>query len=307
MRMTETPLRERARGRWNTILPALGIDRRYLTGKNGPCPLCPEGGRDRWRFDNKAGSGSWICSHCGAGHGITLALKFTGAPFKEIAQRIERIIGDAPIEQARNERSDADKRAALNRLWQSSRPVCSGDPVDLWITSRCIRLDAFPNTLRTAPRVRFSGPPVSWHPAMLAMVTDPAGRPATIHKTYLTTEGHKAEVDRVRMFCAGTVPAGGAVRLSLPAAVLGIAEGIETAFAATHLFGIPTWAALNAGGLEKFEPPAETKRLVIFGDHDINGAGQRAAFGLAARLAQRLLVEPRIPGKPGTDWNDALR
>src|ERR1019366_9474664 len=54
-----SPLRERTRGRWRGILAAQGIDPRYLTGKNGPCPLCP-GGKDRWRFTDLNGDGYWI-------------------------------------------------------------------------------------------------------------------------------------------------------------------------------------------------------------------------------------------------------
>ena len=105
---------------------------------------------------------------------------------------------------------------------------------------------------------------------------------------------------------AGSVPLGGAVRLAMPGPVLGIAEGIETALAAMKMFTIPTWAALNAGGVEKFEPPVETERLIIFGDNDQNGVGQRGAYALAARLSGRIQVEVKIPEKSGTDWNDAL-
>ncbi|WP_407194387.1 toprim domain-containing protein [Bradyrhizobium sp. STM 3566] len=306
--MALTPLSERARGRWTSILPALGIHKSYLNGKNGPCPLCPDGGRDRWRFDNKRGDGTFICSQCGAGQGITLALRFTGQPFKELAPRIERILGEAPhLEQIVVPRSDADNRASLNRLWQASRPVQPSDPVDLWITGRGIHVATYPRTLRAAPRVRYSGPPVSWHPAMLAMVTDASGRPATIHKTYISADGRKAAIEKVRMFCPGTFPAGGAVRLTASSDELGIAEGIETAFAAMQMFGVPTWAALNAGGVEKFEPPPEVRRLVIYGDNDRNGTGQRAAYSLASRLAGRLAVDVRIPARTGDDWNDVLR
>jgi putative DNA primase/helicase len=92
----------------------------------------------------------------------------------------------------------------------------------------------------------------------------------------------------------------------MPGSVLGIAEGIETAFAAMKMFSIPTWAALNAGGVERFEPPVETERLIIFGDNDQNGTGQRAAYALAARLSGRLQLEIKIPEKPDTDWNDVL-
>jgi len=142
---------------------------------------------------------------------------------------------------------------------------------------------------------------------MLARVSTADGKPATIHKTYVTPDGRKADVSKVRMFCAGAIPAGGAVRLTSPDPVLGIAEGIETALAAMQMFQVRTWSALNAGGLERFEPPAGTERLVVFGDNDANGAGQRAAYALASRLAGRLTVDVRIPEQVDTDWNDVLR
>jgi putative DNA primase/helicase len=305
MSMIFVPLRERTRGRWKTILPALGIDRNYLTGRNGPCPLCP-GGRDRWRFDNKNGDGTWICTHCGAGQGIKLAMEYTHLPFNEVARRIERVLGEAPVEPVRVEQSEESKRAALNALWQSTGPIQADDPVDRWLQSRGVRMLSYPGSLRTGMRVRHSGPPVTWHPAMLAMVTDSGGKPATIHKTYITTAGTKAPVEKSRMFCAGSVPPGGAVRLAVPGPELGLAEGIETALAATKMFGTSTWAALSDWGIDKFEPPVDTKRLVIFADNDSNGAGQRAAYSIAARLSGRIEVEVRIPETSDSDWNDIL-
>jgi putative DNA primase/helicase len=54
---------ERARGRWREILPIFGIETRYLHNRHGPCPLC--GGKDRFRFDDRDGSGSYYCNQCG--------------------------------------------------------------------------------------------------------------------------------------------------------------------------------------------------------------------------------------------------
>jgi putative DNA primase/helicase len=302
--MTYTPLQERARGRWHSILPALGISEKFLKRKNGPCPMC--GGTDRWRFTDLNGKGTWYCNNCKGGAGVDLAIKFTGMPFKEVAQRIEHIIGDAPAEPIRAERSETSKRAALNELWQSGRPIRADDPVDRWLQARGVGMQKYPKCLRAGMRIRHSGPPVTWHPAMVAMVTDSSGKPATVHKTYLTTDGTKAPVEKVRMFAPGSLPASWAVRLAAPEPVLGVAEGLETAFAAMRMFGIPTWSALNADGVEKFEPPVETQRLIIFGDNDENGRGQRAAYTLAARLSGHVEVEIRIPDKSDTDWNDVL-
>jgi putative DNA primase/helicase len=141
---------------------------------------------------------------------------------------------------------------------------------------------------------------------MLAKVSDPTGKSVMIHRTFLTADGRKAPVDKVRMFCAGTVPPGSAVRLTAAAPTMGIAEGIETAFAASRLFSMPVWAALCDRGVETFEPPPGTERLVVFGDHDANGAGQRAAYALAARLSTKLKVDVSIPDQADTDWNDVL-
>jgi putative DNA primase/helicase len=302
--MIYTPLQELTRGRWHGILPAIGISEKFLKRKNGPCPMC--GGKDRWRFTDIDGKGTWFCNNCHGGNGIALVMKFTGLPFKEAALRIERVIGEAPSSLPAPERSEQQKREALNALWRSSQPVCPDDPVDRWLHGRGVGMPTYPMCLRFGPRIRYSGPPVSYHPAMLAMVTDASGKPAQIHRTYLTVDGIKAPVEKVRMFAAGSVPSGGAVRLAMPGPVLGIAEGIETALAAMMLFTTPTWSALNAGGVEKFEPPIETKRLIIFGDNDQNGVGQRAAYASAARLAVRMQVEVKIPEKSGADWNDIL-
>jgi putative DNA primase/helicase len=302
--VNHTPLHERARGRWHGILPALGISAKFLNRKNGPCPMC--GGKDRWRFTDIDGKGTWWCNSCYGGNGVALVMKFTGLPFQEAARRIERVIGDVPADPPRAERTDEQKRASLNALWRGCELIRGDDPVDRWLHRRGVGMQNYPKCLRTGMRIRHGGPPVSWHPAMLAMVSDATGKPATIHKTYITSDGEKAPVDKVRMFCAGAVPAGGAVRLAMPGPVMGIAEGIETAFAAMKMFGIPTWSALNAGGVERFEPPVETKRLIIFADNDINGTGQRAAYALAARLSGRVAVDVRIPDQPDTDWNDVL-
>lgn len=90
---------------------------------------------------------------------------------------------------------------------------------------------------------------------------------------------------------------------------LGIAEGIETAISAYAIFGIPTWAAISANMLEKWEPPKIVKKVYIFGDNDHNFIGQLAAYRLAYRLRQNEgfeAVRVLIPNVTGADWNDML-
>ena len=301
--MTLISVREAAQGRWRGILPALGIDARHLTGKHGPCPLC--GGRDRFRFDDQEGRGTWICSHCGAGDGVALVMAATGLQFRDAAIRIEDMVGTAP-RQPKPEQSGRDQREAMNRLWRSSKPVQAGDPVALYLERR-VGLVSFPSVLRTAAATPYHGDGVSLHPAMIAMVSGPEGVPATLHRTFLSADGTKASVESPRRLMPGQVPKGSAVRLYDEAAELGIAEGIETAFAAASLFGIPTWAALTAGLMADWTPPDMVRSVVVFGDCDASFTGQSATFALARRLATKgLTVRVEIPDQVGTDWADVL-
>jgi putative DNA primase/helicase len=90
--------KERARGRWRQILPALGIDEEFLTGRNCPCPMC--GGRDRFRFiDRQDGDGMWLCNQCQPRPrpAIDLAIAFTGKPFPEAARAIDDILGERHV------------------------------------------------------------------------------------------------------------------------------------------------------------------------------------------------------------------
>ena len=86
---------------------------------------------------------------------------------------------------------------------------------------------------------------------------------------------------------------------------LGIAEGIETALAASHLFNIPVWAALNANMLQKWTPPEGCGEVAIFGDNDATFTGQAAAYALARKIKlQGIEATVHIPDQIGTDWND---
>lgn len=295
---------EAARGRWVGILPAFGVSAKALTGKNVPCPMC--GGKDRFRFLNTEGNGTWICNQCGAGNGLTLLMQFKGWDFHATAVEVETIIGEVRLEQPKRERSEASKRADMNRLWRAGLVVTPADPVGAYLGRR-VGLTAFPRVLRYVERMAYHDAAVTEHPGMVAMVTAPDGKPATIHRTYLTRDGRKAPVERPRLLMPGSLPRGSSVRLFDQAAEMGVAEGLETALAAASLFGVPVWAALNAGNLEHWTPPEGVARVVVFGDADVSFTGQDVAFGLARRLKTAgLAASVEIPGQLGQDWNDVL-
>jgi len=50
-------------------------------------------GKDRYRFDNRDGEGTYICGQCGAGNGIILLRKLHGWDFKTACDEADKIIG----------------------------------------------------------------------------------------------------------------------------------------------------------------------------------------------------------------------
>jgi putative DNA primase/helicase len=297
---------DEAVGRWPGILQSLGVDPAFLSNKHGPCPICA--GTDRYRFDDKAGRGTWICSHCGSGDGFKLLQQVLGWSFSEAARQVDRIVGTVPAGPIAQQRTDESKILALTKVWDGSRQVQRGDPVWLYLNRR-LGLEVVPADLRSHPGLRYTdgdGKDLGRFPAMLAKIRYPDGRPASIHRTYLTAAGEKAPVAQAKKIMAGRALNTGAVRLGPAARHLGIAEGIETALAASQRFGVPVWAATNATLLECWLPPAGVREVLIAGDNDSSYTGQSAAFALARRLVRGgLTVEIQIPSVVGTDWADA--
>jgi putative DNA primase/helicase len=306
-RELKLPLRDRARGRWKGILPALGVPMKFMNGKHQACPMC--GGKDRARFDNKDGDGTYFCTNCGAGDGIKLVMEVNGCDFKEAAKKIEAIIDSVKPVAPKPGMSDQAKREAMNKLWQSSKRVEAGDPVALWLENRVGPMREFPRCLRYSPETKYIGEDgISNHPAMIALVTAPDGNATILHRTYLTKDGRKADIKSVRRMMPGEIEDGSAVRLCPATETLGVAEGIETAIAAAKIFRIPVWSVINSSLMAKWIVPEGVKEVVIFGDNDPGYAGQAAAYTLAKRLAvnKELSVKVEIPEIVGWDWNNVL-
>ncbi|HEK3168039.1 TPA: DUF927 domain-containing protein [Proteus mirabilis] len=78
-----------SQGRWLYILANLGITVPD-NHKHGACPKC--GGKDRFRFDDKNGKGTWFCNQCGHGDGLDLVKLVTGKKTKTACQEVSKII-----------------------------------------------------------------------------------------------------------------------------------------------------------------------------------------------------------------------
>ena len=300
-----TAARDLARGHWKTLLPALGVDSRFLINRHGPCPIC--GGEDRFRWDNQNEEGGFICGQCGGGDGFDLARKVTGQPFGKVLQEVERLLGkEANLAPSSNAGEESRIKRAMQSIWSGARRPNADDPLGVYLNNRLGRFWAFYG-------VRYN--PGVWHyeaqarfPAMVTQIVTPEGQAVNLHLTYLREDGRKADVAKAKLVMAGKLPDGCAIRLGPERERMGVAEGIETAMSAAILFKIPVWACVNGTLLAKWQPPEAAKEILIFGDNDQNFTGQAKAYHLANRLEVQFKRKATvlIPPQPGHDWNDHL-
>lgn len=321
--------------RWESVLPDFGIDAHFLKKQHGACPIC--GGKDRFRFDNKGGMGTWYCNFCGSGNAFTLIRNITGLSDREIFQRLERYIGFesstppmvkqhlplqanelTPKEIARNKKY-------LDKAWKESVALDGADPVSLYLKSRVpgCNIDNLSNHIRYHRGMKFMtfGDDDKLvcqgvFPVMLARIVDAVGKPISLHRTYLTKDGEKAPFDKVKKQMAGVRRLqGAAVRLNTcDSRVLGVCEGIETGLAVLTAYKhrINVWALLNCGNMATADILKDCfDSVIIFADHDKidvrrgHRPGEHAANTLKAKLLEMgLEVEVKIPPCEETDFAD---
>jgi|JI10StandDraft_1071094.scaffolds.fasta_scaffold12737_18 putative DNA primase/helicase len=288
-----------ARGKWFGILVQMGIDEHFLRNKHGPCPVCA--GRDRFRFDDKNGDGTWICSQCGSGTGIKLLMGWKGWDFKTAAHEVDQIVGN--VEAKTHEKEKADPVIRLKKIASGLADMASINPVRMYLARR--GLTPTPATKYHPALAHYGDDGMRVFPAMVCLFHSADGRPLSFHVTYLTKDGKKAPVESPRKVMPPVEPLNGsAIRLFPISERVGIAEGVETALAVYRDFGVPCWAAANAGLMERFIVPDGIKEVAIFADNDANYTGQKAAFALANRLSRTHGVSVHVPEVAGSDFAD---
>lgn len=316
---------EQAKRKWLFILESAGIDASHLKSKHGPCPIC--GGKDRFRFDDKEGRGTYFCNQCGAGDGIKLLMLHSGYDFKEALRFVERTLNGnpesvgnilkriKPFVPSTTEDNPKAKRKRLIDVWSQSKPIVHGDPSDRYLQARGIKLNSWPKSLRYHPNLPYYDDEkrtvTGKFPAMIALVQDQHSKGISLHRTYLG-DGCKANVPKPKKLMSPVVKGsilGGAIRLypSVEDSTLTLAEGVETALAIHIATGFSVWATVSALGMERIILPSTINNVIIAVDNDHSGTGQKAAAELAYRLlADGKKVKCIIPSRVGSDLADLL-
>ena len=300
-----------------------------------------DGGLCPFHADNRAGSfrihlgsGAYDCFACNAKGGDVIAfhmhkhgLGFADALRDLSGTPISRTPAPRIAAKPKPAESPESRRGRYQRMMQEALPIDACDPVACYLHARGLRLPTFPFVLRHAPALsyRHADDSRTHHPAMLAAVQGPDGRLVSIHRTYLTAEGAKANVPEPKKLMpaiAEGATTGAAIRLHpVQDDRLIVAEGIETALALHMLTGRPAWACVSAPGLASVILPPQAREIIIGTDLDRSAAGEEAARTLRERLrAEGRSVNIIMPSKahlerlaacngsvPKTcDWADVL-
>ncbi|MGJ4927492.1 VapE domain-containing protein [Bradyrhizobium sp. HKCCYLRH3095] len=256
----------------------------------GSCVIHLRGPRAGWAYDHATGECAGPIDLIHHATGLTSAALF------EEAARLAR------LPQAATRRAAADNSHEVARILAGCGPL-AGTIAERYLEVRGLQDPVSADLLFNADLSDFETRR-GW-PGMVARVRNGAGEPTGgIHRTFLLDDGSTKASPGKKML--GPV-AGGSVRLSALGndGHLGVAEGIETALSARAIFGIPTWSALSADGLRKWEWPHGVRHVTIFAD--AGDAGAQAAAALAERLNAAGIANITISPLHGDDFNDDLR
>ena len=342
-------VKNEAYGKWRFILhnlaPALSeaIEKGPKRHVDCPNPIGhAHGGKNDFRlFKDYEETGGAICT-CGTyADGISLLMWANGWDFKttlhavanelgmteETSSRPRPKIDQSKLEEQRKKKlaeeaeDNAKLRAYLTRIWKSTVPATApeAEPLRLYLARRGLSTTRIPNTLRFHPNLAYmtKGQEVlGYWPALIALVQDADGRPITLHRIYLTTEGGKAPVEspkKLMPYPTDRILRGSAIRLGPAGAALGVTEGLETGLAVQQATGMPVWATISAKLMENLDVPESVQQVCIYADKDKSETGRNSAAILVQKMwaegrqAAGLLPTMAIPNaEKGIDWLDVL-
>ncbi|CAM3985749.1 primase-helicase zinc-binding domain-containing protein [Rahnella victoriana] len=285
-----------AKGRWPQLLSALGITV-APHGHHSPCPVC--GGKDRFRFDNREGRGTWICNQCGAGDGLNLVERKLDISVKEAAVKVAEILGEVqPLavhhdEAAEQKQKDNARHRAAGQakaLVNAARKAAGNAYLKNkgWPDKEALNLQGsglhvggidFAAGDLVIPLYDLSGHLVN------AQLINGAGKKCTLAGGQVTGASHHFEGN--------------------DNTVIWMAEGYATGLTIHALTGETVYVTMGANNFPHLAECLREKYpdavLLMAADNDENGTGQKKAKE-AANLVNGKIALPLAAG----DWNDVF-
>lgn len=284
-------------GAWRQTLENYGCH--LPSGRNhGPCPVC--GGKDRFRFDDKEGRGTWFCSQCDpqSGGGLLLLSRFLGKPTIEVANEL---LGNTP------ERS----LAPVYRSFVSEDQIRKANHeqarkgAEALLASSELRQHAYMSDRGLDGQWLVNGEPIMGRdrsviqPGELLLV--PAYKAEGDGSKLVNVQKIKANKEKRPLY--GGDMAGVYHKLDGHQKLIAITEGYATGVTVNQVTGATTYCAFNTGNLAVVAAWVASQHLgvpvVFFADNDEHGAGLRYAKDAAAPLGATVALPPELG-----DWDD---
>lgn len=290
-------------GAWRQTLENYGCH--LPSGRHhGPCPVC--GGKDRFRFDDKEGRGTWFCSQCDpqSGGGLLLLSRFLGKPTIEVANEL---LGNTP------ERS----RAPVYRAFVSEDQIRKANHeqarkgAESLLASSELRSHPYMSDRGLDGQWLVNGEPIMGkdraiiQPGELLLV--PAYKAEGDGSKLVNVQKIKANKEKRPLF--GGDMAGVYHKLDGHQKLIAIAEGYATGVTVNRVTGATTYCAFNTGNLAAVSVWVAEQQpgvpVVFFADHDELDEthqwrpGEKFAKDAAAPIGATVAMPPELG-----DWDD---
>jgi len=207
-----------------------------------------------------------------------LCHSFSSDDWRECRDHVRHALGLAQPEPVARRTTTSRPRTATTTadalaLWQRATDA-HGTLVESYLRSRHLELPTGDAVIRHSPKIGLHGEPDA---IMVALMRDVVtNSPVAVARTYIEHTGTKT--GRKMLGPSG----GAAIKLAPIGDVLVVAEGIETALAATAAGMTPVWAMGSAGAIGNLAVIPAVAKLVILAEID-GGASREAIASCAHR------------------------
>jgi putative DNA primase/helicase len=303
-----TDIIKAANGHWSQVFASLGINT-PKHGKHGPCPVC--GGKDRFRFDDKEGRGTWFCNQCDtqAGDGLTLVAKVSNLSIYDAANQVAGTIGHKlgqlppqVLTQNKGKPEDLILKESEKKLKEASRTAEKAKQLyqqtefgeSTYLSSKGISAKA--PLLIDGNRISIAGTCFSKGDIFLPVFN--------AQKEIITAQ--LINGSGVKRFLPLGIKAGGYHRIEGNNELIAVAEGYATALSINLAIQSTTYIAFDGGNLKAIAILAQKNHpsatIIICGDNDASkpkNIGKTKAIE-AANIINAKAIVPDLDG----DWND---
>jgi hypothetical protein len=218
-----------ARGRWPGLLAAIGVEEKSLSGSMGRARYRAAAARTASASTTRRGAARTSARTAARATASSSCMLVKGVGFKDSLTSSRELLPLAPEMKRAKERTRESKGRRCARCGTRRAPIASRRPVDRYLAR------AHPHAARRAARggaavLRRRQAHRRRTPAMVARITTPDGKGASLHVTYSHARRRARPASRRRRRscsrCGPSWARGAAVRCG---DTLGVAEGIETA------------------------------------------------------------------------------